>query len=198
MKSGAAASVAAQSQPKDMTEHGHLHAQIVEQLKLPSRMSPDTMPLRGFPAATSAAEEDFSPEAFASLQYMTGFGNQFQSEALPGALPIGRNSPQVCPYGLYAEQLSGTAFTAPRKENQRSWLYRVRPSVTHTPFSPAPHLNSRIASDFSDPNVAVSDPNQMRWLPIGIPSASTNFIEGLETVCGTGSPALKSGFAVHM
>ena len=61
--------------------------------------------------------------------YMSGFGNSFETEALPGALPIGRNSPQRCAYGLYAEQLSGSPFTAPRGSNERSWLYRIRPSV---------------------------------------------------------------------
>ena len=63
--------------------------------------------------------------------YMTGFGNTFETEALPGALPIGRNSPQRCAYGLYAEQLSGSPFTAPRTTNERSWLYRIRPTVAH-------------------------------------------------------------------
>src|SRR3546814_12361713 len=65
------------------------------------------------------------------LTYLSGFGNEFASEALPGALPVGQNSPQRCPYGLYAEQLSGTPFTAPRADNRRSWLYRIRPSVKH-------------------------------------------------------------------
>ena len=65
------------------------------------------------------------------LQYMSGFGNGFETEALPGALPVGRNSPQKCPYGLYAEQLSGSPFTAPRTTNERSWLYRIRPTVSH-------------------------------------------------------------------
>ena len=68
-----------------------------------------------------------------SLTYQSGFGNEFATESLPGALPVGRNSPQRCPYGLYAEQLSGTAFTAPRADNRRSWLYRIRPSATHLP-----------------------------------------------------------------
>ena len=63
--------------------------------------------------------------------YQTGFGNSFETEALPGALPIGRNSPQRCAYGLYAEQLSGSPFTAPRVTNERSWLYRIRPTVAH-------------------------------------------------------------------
>src|SRR6478735_4415643 len=64
--------------------------------------------------------------------YMSGFGNSFETEALPGALPMGRNSPQRCAYGLYAEQLSGSPFTAPRGSNERSWLYRIRPSVKHS------------------------------------------------------------------
>ena len=66
--------------------------------------------------------------------YQSGFGNEFATEALPGALPLGRNSPQRCPYGLYAEQISGTAFTAPRADNRRSWLYRIRPASVHAPF----------------------------------------------------------------
>jgi homogentisate 1,2-dioxygenase len=66
-------------------------------------------------------------------QMMSGFGSHFATEARPGALPHGRNSPQRPAFGLYAEQLSGTAFTAPRNENRRSWLYRMRPSATHPP-----------------------------------------------------------------
>lgn len=66
--------------------------------------------------------------------YQTGFANEFATEALPGALPVGHNSPQRAPYGLYAEQLSGTAFTAPRHTNRRSWLYRIRPAAMHLPF----------------------------------------------------------------
>src|SRR3546814_15991283 len=70
-----------------------------------------------------------------TLEYQSGFGNEFASEALPGALPVGQNSPQRCPYGLYAEQLSGTAFTPPRASNRRSWLYRIRPAAVHWAFS---------------------------------------------------------------
>src|SRR5215207_1218641 len=88
-----------------------------------------------------------------ALTYQGGFGNEFATEALPGALPVGQNSPQRVPYGLYAEQLSGTPFTAPRHANRRSWLYRIRPSVTHEPFR-------RIGA-----GVALSEgtPNQLRW-----------------------------------
>src|SRR5574340_1110537 len=69
-----------------------------------------------------------------ALTYQSGFGNEVATEALAGALPVGQNSPQRCPYGLYAEQLSGTAFTAPRGANRRSWLYRIRPAAVHMPF----------------------------------------------------------------
>src|SRR3974390_354148 len=75
------------------------------------------------------ARENAKSIAEGNQGYMSGFGNGFESEALPGALPVGRNSPQKCPYGLYAEQLSGSPFTAPRVSNERSWLYRIRPSV---------------------------------------------------------------------
>ena len=71
----------------------------------------------------------------ADLEYMSGFGNEFASEALDGALPVGQNSPQKAPYGLYPEQLTGAPFTAPRATNKRSWLYRIRPSVVQPPFS---------------------------------------------------------------
>nr|WP_329955795.1 homogentisate 1,2-dioxygenase [Cupriavidus necator] len=74
------------------------------------------------------------PKAGAATSYMSGFANEFATEALPGALPVGRNSPQRVAYGLYAEQISGSAFTAPRAHNRRSWLYRIRPAAMHKPF----------------------------------------------------------------
>ncbi|MDE2359472.1 MAG: homogentisate 1,2-dioxygenase, partial [Betaproteobacteria bacterium] len=92
--------------------------------------------------------------------YVSGFGNEFATEALPGALPVGQNSPQKCPYGLYAEQLSGTAFTAPRGANRRSWLYRIRPGAVHRPFQRI--ANGRYASDFT---TVPTPPNQLRWDP---------------------------------
>eukprot|EP00897_Mesotaenium_endlicherianum_P003864 jgi/Mesen1/3505/ME000197S02523 len=138
---------------------------------------------------------------FENLQYQSGFGNHLQSEALPGALPHRQNNPRVCPYGLYAEQLSGTAFTAPRKDNQRSWLYRIKPSVTHEPFQPcdADPLNDtpadgpathaahtahpRLIADFTDRSTTTATPNQLRWLPPDVPPAGerTDFLQGLYT-----------------
>jgi homogentisate 1,2-dioxygenase len=103
---------------------------------------------------------------------------------------------------LYAEQLSGTAFTAPRKSNQRSWLYRMRPSVTHEPFHPIEFANSKIISNFSEGgNHLVVTPNQIRWLPFDVPNVSHNkvdFIRGMFTMCGSGGASNKSGFAIHV
>src|SRR5829696_6150528 len=96
-----------------------------------------------------------------SSGYMSGFGNEFATEAVPGALPQGRNSPQRAPFGLYAEQLSGTAFTAPRRENRRSWLYRMRPTANHPAFQP--HAQGLLRSGpFEE---APASPNRMRWSP---------------------------------
>lgn len=59
--------------------------------------------------------------ASSNYEYMSGFGNHFSTEAREGALPVGQNNPQKCAHGLYAEQLSGTAFTVPRLHNQRRY-----------------------------------------------------------------------------
>ena len=125
--------------------------------------------------------------------YQSGFGNEFAAEALPGALPVGRNSPQRCPYGLYAEQLSGTAFTAPRARNRRSWLYRIRPAVTHGPFALREHAAFAPRSD--EPPLA---PNQLRWDPLPLPDAPTDFVDGLVAVAGNGAPEAHSGCAIYL
>src|ERR1039457_2974394 len=110
-------------------------------------------------------------------QYQSGFGNEFASEAVEGALPRGQNSPQRVAHGLYTEQLRGTAFTAPRGVNRRTWLYRMRPSVAHNPFEPIERGRLRSAP-FDE---VAPPPNQLRWIPIPIPAASqpTDFIDGL-------------------
>ncbi len=125
--------------------------------------------------------------------YLSGFGNEHASEALPGALPVGQNSPQRAPYGLYAEQLSGTAFTAPRHANRRSWLYRIRPAAMHRPFAPWPHPHFHNRFD----EVATS-PNQLRWSPFPLPDAPADFVDGLYTMAGSGGAALQAGCAVHL
>jgi homogentisate 1,2-dioxygenase len=125
--------------------------------------------------------------------YQSGFGNEFASEAIAGALPVGRNSPQRAPLGLYAEQLSGTAFTAPRHQNRRSWCYRIRPAAMHGPF--APFAQPRFHNDFGQGAVT---PDQLRWNPLPLPEAPTDFVDGLFTMAGNGSPAAQSGIGVHL
>jgi len=129
-----------------------------------------------------------------ALQYHSGFGNEFASEAMAGALPVGQNSPQQAPLGLYAEQLSGTPFTAPRVANRRSWLYRIRPSVMHKPYTPLPQKMLR-STPFDQ--VATS-PNQLRWNPIPIPKEETDFVDGLITIAGNGDASMQTGVAIHV
>ena len=127
------------------------------------------------------------------ISYQAGFGNEFASEAVRGALPQGQNSPQRHPLGLYTEQFSGTPFTAPRGSNRRTWLYRIRPSVTHRPFEEAPACLIR-----SGPfNEMPPTPNQLRWDPLPIPDAPTDFVEGIVTMGGNGDPSLQTGVAIH-
>uniref|UniRef100_A0A671T3K3 Homogentisate 1,2-dioxygenase n=1 Tax=Sinocyclocheilus anshuiensis TaxID=1608454 RepID=A0A671T3K3_9TELE len=134
----------------------------------------------------------------AGLKYMSGFGNEFASEdpRCPGSLPEGQNNPQVCPYGLYAEQLSGSAFTCPRSTNKRSWLYRILPSVRHKPFTPM--SCGDLTENWND---VEPDPNQLRWKPFNIPKSSeikVDFISGLHTVCGAGDSKSRNGITIHM
>lgn len=127
--------------------------------------------------------------------YMSGFGNGFETEALPGALPIGRNSPQKCPYGLYAEQLSGSPFTAPRTTNERSWLYRILPTVSHFgAFRPADIGLWRTApADQAHPPLA-----PMRWDPIAFPAKPATFLQGVATMTTCGDVSTQSGMAAHL
>ncbi len=128
-----------------------------------------------------------------ALEYVSGFGNEFATEALPGALPVGQNSPQRAPYGLYAEQLSGSAFTAPRGANRRSWTYRIRPAAMHEPFRLLE--SGRIESRFTE---VVTPPDQLRWDPLPMPAEPTDFVAGLITMAGNGEPAAMSGCAIHL
>jgi homogentisate 1,2-dioxygenase len=117
--------------------------------------------------------------------YLTGFGNHFSTEAIPGALPIGRNSPQRPPFGLYAEQLSGTAFTMPRAENRRSWLYRLRPSAGHARFAPMPPA--------SDDRTQPASPNRLRWDPRALPETPLDFHDSRLPTLWNGNPESLSG-----
>jgi homogentisate 1,2-dioxygenase len=146
-------------------------------------MSPDTR--IDMPAAECIAE---------TLPYLSGFGNELASEAVPGALPQGQNSPQNPPKGLYAEQLSGTAFTAPRAENRRSWLYRIRPSAMHGAFRRIDGGLIRTAPCAE----AEASPNRLRWSPIPFADAPADFIDGLVTLGTNGDAAARLGIGAHV
>lgn len=125
--------------------------------------------------------------------YMSGFGNEFATEALPGALPEGRNTPQKVKYNLYAEQISGTAFTMPIKENKRTWFYRMQPSVVHKPFVEIDHPTLR-----GTPFDEALTPNQLRWSAFDIPEDETDFIDGLMTIGGNGDSFAWTGCGIHV
>jgi homogentisate 1,2-dioxygenase len=129
--------------------------------------------------------------------YMSGFGNSFETEALPGTLPIGRNSPQRVNYGLYAEQLSGSPFTAPQSTNQRSWLYRIRPTVKHSgryrKIDKGLMRTAPAAREESD--LAIG---QLRWSPIPIPEDKLTFMTGLRTITTAGDAETQAGMAAHV
>ena len=132
----------------------------------------------------------------AGPDYMSGFGNTFETEALPGALPVGRNSPQKVNYGLYAEQLSGSPFTAPQASNQRSWLYRIRPAVRHTGrFEKIDRALMRTAPEREDGELPIG---QLRWGPPPLPSAALTFITGLRTMTTAGDCETMAGMAAHV
>ncbi len=128
------------------------------------------------------------------LDYQSGFGNEFATEALPGALPEGRNSPQKAPYGLYAELISGTAFTQPRGENLRTWVYRMRPSATHGAFR---RIDAGLwrTPPFSE---GVLTPQQNRWDPFPIPEGDVDFIDGMSTIGGNGDANAQAGIGIHV
>lgn len=128
-----------------------------------------------------------------ALTYQSGFWNHFETEALAGALPKGQNNPQKAPYGLYAEQLSGSAFTVARNENLRSWLYRIRPSVLHSRFEKLNHQLIKTA-----PSREPVNPNQLRWNPLPIPTQSRDFVEGLVTWAVNGDATAQAGCGVHL
>lgn len=129
-----------------------------------------------------------------NLHYLSGFGNEHFSEALPGALPTGQFSPQRCPYGLYAEKFSSTAFTVARAHNRRNWFYRIRPSVVQGDFY-------RIGTGLirSGPVTEIeTPPDQLRWDPFPLPDKKTDFIDGLITIAANGNPDMQTGMGVHV
>ncbi len=125
------------------------------------------------------------------IAYLTGFGNENATEAVPGALPVGQNSPQRAPHGLYAEQISGTPFTVPRASARRSWLYRIRPSVNHPPYR-------RVEQGLLCGSLAPPTPNRLRWDAMPVPDEPTDFVAGLVTLAASAQAATGEGVSVHL
>lgn len=137
-----------------------------------------------------------SASSYAELEYMSGFGNDFETESLKGALPQGRNSPRRCPYGLYAEQLSGSPFTAPLATNERSWMYRIRPSVKHIGrFQKLDMPYWKSAPNKIEDLVSLG---QYRWDPVPFPEQKVNFITGMRTITTAGDVNTHAGMASHV
>src|ERR1700689_612791 len=141
---------------------------------------------------TRHEREEAAPVAADDFQYESGFGNEFVTEAVKDAIPVGRNSPQQAPLGLYAEQLSGTAFTQPRAVNQRTWVYRILPSARPPAFRRIDNKNLK-STPFDE---VEPDPNRLRWDPLPILPDPTDFVDGLYTVAGNGDRRTRTGVAV--
>jgi homogentisate 1,2-dioxygenase len=143
---------------------------------------------------TSEAQRNTERNGTGGYRYQQGFGNEFVSAAIDGALPRGRNSPQRAPLGLYAEQISGTAFTQPRAVNRRTWVYRILPSAAHPRFQRIGNGTLR-GTPFDE---IEPDPNRLRWDPLPLPGRKADFIDGLYTIAGNGDTRTRSGMAVHL
>jgi homogentisate 1,2-dioxygenase len=144
---------------------------------------------------SSQPQAEQSPAGIA-LAYQSGFGNEFATEAIAGALPVGQNSPQRTPHGLYAEVVSGTSFTAPRGQNRRTWTYRLRPSAAHS----ALHEHEQRGVRGTPFDEVSTPPNRLRWDPLPLPaeSESVDFIDGLHTYAGCGDIERQVGCAAHI
>lgn len=129
-----------------------------------------------------------------NLKYQSGFGNEFATEAIEGALPLDQNSPQRVAFGLYAEQFSGTPFTAPRASNHKTWTYRIRPSVCHKPFK---QISNGMIETAPKNNVPAT-PNQLRWDPLALPTEPTDFIDSMITMAVNGNAHTGVGMGVHI
>lgn len=160
---------------------------VAENVALNPMLGADGDPPSGAVGATESGVDS------GALIYQSGFANELASEALPGALPAGQTSPQRPPYGLYTEGLTGTSFTAPRQDNRRTWVYRIRPSVITGVFRQIDSGLIRTA-----PLLSAWSPNPLRWQPFPIPDVPTDFIDGLVTLAANGDPATRAGMAVHM
>ena len=134
------------------------------------------------------------PSTKTGANYQSGLGNYFSTEALPGALPRGQNSPQKAPYGLYAEGISGAAFTVPRAESRQTWCYRIRPTAKAPPYAKLDADNWLTPSAGDKP----ASPNQMRWDPLPLPGTPTDLIDGMQTYALCGDAHAQAGIGIHL
>ncbi len=135
-----------------------------------------------------------APKAGEDLNYLSGFGNEHETEAEAGALPVGQFSPQKVNFGLYAEQFSSTAFTAPRAHNRRTWFYRIRPSVMQGDYQPLQQTMVRTGPITEVP----TPPNMLRWDPMQVPTHATDFVDGLTTIAANGDAKAQRGLGIHL
>ena len=133
-------------------------------------------------------------QASADLRYQSGFGNEYATEAIPGALPQGRNSPQRAPFDLYPELISGTAFTAPRHENRRKWMYRRQPSVVSGRYKPYAQAQWTTGAN----REIALPPEPLRWAPIPLDKSDFDFIDGVHTLAANGDAEAQTGIAAHV
>ncbi|PFH48462.1 hypothetical protein AMATHDRAFT_65365 [Amanita thiersii Skay4041] len=156
--------------------------------------------MKTVPGAAAQGGHTVKPTKMDPYHYQSGFGNRFESEAIPGTLPYAQHMPQRNKYDLYTEGMTGNSFVAPRAENFHAWLYRIRPSVAHKGFKRLPD-NPDLESNFLplNPKVHVS-PTQLAWFPFDLPpnSQKVDFVDGLKTVAGNGDPTLREGLAIHV
>ena len=129
------------------------------------------------------------------FSYLTGFGNEHETEAVAGALPVGRFSPQRVNFGLYAEQFSSTAFTAPRAANRRTWFYRIRPSVVQGDYEPCSVTGQGI---HTGPLAGPTPPNMLRWDPLPLPGAGVDLLDGMTTIATCGDALAQTGIGIHL
>jgi len=134
------------------------------------------------------------PAPFTDLPYLSGFGKEHETQAIAGALPVGQFSPQKLNFGLYAEQFTSTAFTAPRADNRRSWFYRIRPSVLQGDYQPWQQNRVRTGPITEVP----TPPNMLRWDPIEMPGEATDFVDGLTTIAANGDAMAQTGMGIHL
>jgi homogentisate 1,2-dioxygenase len=182
-----------------MTETTTINAQAPNGTAKQAATSDPPFNTRTFHWTDAKSKKPTRPED--PYEYHSGFGNEFESELIPGTLPIGQNSPQTCAYGLYAEQITGSSFAASRANMTRSFLYRRRPAAVHTSLTEIEGNPTYTASFLPTDSSLHLVPSQLSWRAFTIPakdSSAVDFIQGIHTLGGSGHPNLREGIAYHI